>query len=55
MREGAENRKYRVQGLVWKQQMLVGSVKLQQEIEVEVGVGGREVEKAQLLGPRWVG
>lgn len=35
--------------------MLVGSVKLQQEIEVEVGVGDREVEKAQLLGPRWVG
>lgn len=55
MREGVENWKYRVQGLVWKQQMLVGSVKLQQEIELGMGVGGREVEKAQLLGPRGVG
>lgn len=34
---------------------LVGSVKLQQEIELGVGVGGREVERAQLLGPRGVG
>lgn len=37
MRDGAENRKYRVQGLVWKQQRLAGSVKLPGE---RAGSGG---------------